>query len=334
MKDLVPFLAAHGLWAIFFVTLVARIGAPVPAAPLLVVVGALGQSGVLPLWAAAAVSVLANLAGDAVWFVAGRRWGYRVLRFVCRVSLSPDSCVGQSETMILRWGGPALVAAKFVPGVSVVAAPMAGALAMSWPRFVFFVVLGGAAWTMVFLGAGAVFSASVGEVLRVLAASSVLAFVVLALLAAAFVAWRWWRRREFRRMVDVPRIGPDELRSLLGSGADPLIVDVRSAASVQLDPRTITGAIPVELGRIEALAHGVPPDREVVLYCNCPNEASAAKAAVLLARNGVRRARPLAGGLDAWFMAEEGSSSAAPGPGLSWRRTPDQPRGKASQPSY
>ncbi|MDB5947434.1 MAG: sulfurtransferase [Ramlibacter sp.] len=309
MPDLISFLAAYGLWAIFFVTLAARIGAPVPAAPLLVIAGALGASAQLSLWTAMGVSVLANVAGDAVWFIAGRSWGYRVLRFVCRVSLSPDSCVGQSETMLLRWGGPALVAAKFVPGVSIVAAPMAGALGMSWTRFLVFAAFGGAAWTLLFLGVGLAFSASVERVLGLLAASSVLAAVVLALLLAGFMAYHWWRRRAVRRALDVPRIAAHELRSLLASGSDALIVDVRSPASVQLDPRQIPAAIVVELGRIEALARGLPPEREVVLYCNCPNEASAAKAAMVLARNGVRRARPLAGGLDAWFVEAQGAGT-------------------------
>jgi len=313
MNDLVAFLTTHGLWAIFFITLAARIGAPVPAAPLLILAGALGESAQLPLWAVAGVSVLANLGGDAVWFVAGRRWGYRVLRFICRVSLSPDSCVGQSETLILRWGGPALVAAKFVPGVSVVAAPMAGALEMSWTRFIVYVMLGGAAWTLLFLGLGVVFSASIEKVLEALAASGGLALLLLGVALGIFVAWRWWRRRAFRRTVDMPRIGAEEVRALLRSGPDPLILDVRSAASIQLDPRQIPGAVAVPLAGIEAFARGLPPDREVVLYCNCPNEASAAKAAMLLVQGGVRRARPLEGGLDAWFAEAPAGWGVQPG---------------------
>jgi membrane protein DedA with SNARE-associated domain/rhodanese-related sulfurtransferase len=303
VEDLLAFLSAHALTAIFLVTFAARVGAPVPAAPLLVAAGALGHSAQVPLGSLAAASILANLAGDAVWFVAGKHWGHRVLRVVCRVSLSPDSCVQQSENLILRWGGPSLIAAKFVPGVSIVAAPMAGALGMSWPRFIGYALLAGAAWTLVFLGAGVVFDTSVERVLDVLAGGGVLGGAVLASVLVAFGGYRWHRRRAFRRAVNVPRIRVGELRALMDSERAPVIVDVRPPASVQVDPRRIPGAVNVELSRIEAFARELPREREVVVYCNCPNEASAARAAVLLAQGGGRRARPLDGGLDAWFAA-------------------------------
>ena len=309
IQELLAFLSAHGLAAIFVVTLAARVGVPVPAAPLLVIAGALGEAAHLRLVSVAAVAIVANLLGDAVWFAAGRLWGHRVLRIVCRVSLSPDSCVRQSEDLILSWGGISLVAAKFVPGVSVVAAPMAGALAMPWLRFIAYGVLAGSAWTLVFLGAGALFGADVERLLALLAGGGMLGGALLAVLLVAFVGYRWHRRRAFRRAVDVPRIAVAELRALMDSARPPAIIDVRAPSSVQVDPRQIPGAVTVEFARIEAYARELPLDREVVLYCNCPHEDSAAQAALLLAAAGVQRARPLAGGLDAWF-AEEGAGLA------------------------
>lgn len=304
IQELLAFLSAHGLAAIFFVTLAARVGVPVPAAPLLVLAGALGEAAHLPLLSVALVAIVANLLGDAVWFAAGRVWGHRVLRVVCRVSLSPDSCVRQSEDLILRWGGISLVAAKFVPGVSVVAAPMAGALAMPWLRFIAYGVLAAGAWTLLFLGAGVVFDRDVERVLALLAGGGMVAGGALALLLAAFVGYRWYRRRAFRRAVDIPRIAVAELRALMEGPRSPVIIDVRPPSSVLVDPRQIPGALNVEFARIEAYARELPRDREVVLYCNCPDEASAAQGALLLAAAGVRRARPLAGGLDAWFAEE------------------------------
>lgn len=301
MKELLSLLTAHGLSAVFVVTLAARIGVPVPAAPLVVLAGALGQAGDLSLGAAAAVSILANVAGDAVWFGAGRSGGYRVLRLLCRISLSPDSCVAQSESLIERWGGLSLVAAKFVPGVSVVAAPMAGALGMPWLRFIGYGVLAAAAWTLVFLGAGMLFSDNIQRVLDVLEQGGLLAGVLLAGFVAAFVAYRWWRRRAVRRALAVPRIGVTELRELMHGGFEPVVIDVRPPGSLEVDPRRIPGAMLVELAGLPQLAAGLPRDREVVLYCKCPNEASAAHGALVLAANGITRARPLAGGLDAWF---------------------------------
>ncbi|NML47654.1 sulfurtransferase [Ramlibacter sp. G-1-2-2] len=310
MEELVALLTRHGLAVVFGVTLAARIGAPVPAAPLLVVAGALARMDQLSAWACIAVSLAANLAGDAVWFWSGRRWGHRVLRVLCRISMSPDSCVSQSESLILKWGGHSLVAAKFVPGVSVVAAPMAGALAMPWSRFLLFGLFAGAVWTLAFLGLGMLFSAQVGQVLALLAEGGVIAGAAVVLVVVALLARRWWRRRRFRREVAIPRITVQELRSLMQDGRAPVVIDVRARGSTQADPRRIPGARAVELNAIEALAPELPQDREIVLYCNCPNEASAARAAVLLAGKGVQRARPLAGGLEAWWAAEPALSLA------------------------
>ena len=144
MNDLLDLLIHHEAALVLVVTFAARVGLPIPAAPLLVMAGGLAVGGLVSLPLVFASSVLANVLGDWVWFQAGRRFGYRVMAQVCRFSLSPDSCVRQSESLIARWGGSSLVAAKFVPGVSVVAAPMAGALGMSLPRFVWFDALAGA----------------------------------------------------------------------------------------------------------------------------------------------------------------------------------------------
>nr|MDP9124978.1 sulfurtransferase [Pseudomonadota bacterium] len=128
MRDLIPLLIAHGALIVFLITLAARVGAPVPAAPLLVLAGGVATAGQMSLLACLVVSVVANVLGDAVWYQAGRWRGHRVMKLLCRISLSPDTCVRQSEGILSRWGGSSLIAAKFLPGISVVAAPLAGAL--------------------------------------------------------------------------------------------------------------------------------------------------------------------------------------------------------------
>ncbi len=188
-------LVQHGVWIVFVATFAARVGAPLPAAPLLVVAGGLAVAGELALGAVSVASLIANLLGDAVWFVAGRRWGYRVLGLLCRVSMSPDTCVRQSESLILRWGGWSLVAAKFVPGVSVIAPPMAGALRMSWVRFVAWDLIAAAAWTATFVVLGMVFSTQIELVLRWIANAGVSGSVAVIAAVAALLAVRHVRRK-------------------------------------------------------------------------------------------------------------------------------------------
>ena len=311
MRDLLALLVNHGLLVVFTATLAARLGAPVPAAPLLVIAGALAVGGQLSWTAALAWSIVANLIGDAAWFWAGRHYGHRVLRLLCRISMSPDSCVRQGEAFLTRWGGASLIAAKFVPGISVVAPPMAGALGMSWLAFVGYDMLAALIWTGLLMGIGAVFSAQIQQVMDVLSAMGFAAVALLAVLIAAYVAFRYWRRRAFLRGVEMSRIGVAELRALIDGGlADrskaPVVIDVRSEAGRSIDARRIPGALAMQLGDIKRRAAELPRDREIVLYCNCPNEASAASGARLLAERGFKRARPLAGGLDAWVDAGNG----------------------------
>jgi rhodanese-related sulfurtransferase len=127
--------------------------------------------------------------------------------------------------------------------------------------------------------------------------------VVLVVVLLALAALRYWRRQRFLRELEIPRIDVDELQALMEQGRDPIVIDVRSDASMQIDARRIPGAFSVHLHDIYARAAELARDREIVLYCNCPNEASAARAASMLVARGLHRARPLAGGLDAWVAS-------------------------------
>lgn len=303
MQTLIDLLIHHGLLLVFAITLAARIGVPVPAAPLLVVAGGLAAAGTMSLASALAVAILANVLGDGVWFQAGRLHGHRVMRLLCRISLSPDSCVRQSESLIARWGGSSLVAAKFLPGISVVAAPMAGALGMSVTRFLAYDVAAGALWSGLFLGLGLLLSDQIQDVLDALASAGVYAVLALLVIVAGLVLRRWWQRRQFLDDVAGGRITVDEAAALVAQGLEPVFIDVRADASREIDPRRIPGARLTELATIAAHSADLPRDRELVLYCNCPNEVSAALAARTLTGLGFTRVRALTGGLDGWAAA-------------------------------
>ena len=126
MEQMVSLLAQHGLALVFANVLLAQAGIPIPAVPILVVAGAFVAQGQIALAPLVLVSVVASLIGDTLWYVAGRRYGYGVLRTLCRVAIEPDSCVKQTENIFERWGAPSLVLAKYVPGFSTVAPPLAG----------------------------------------------------------------------------------------------------------------------------------------------------------------------------------------------------------------
>jgi len=303
MPDLIDLVFRHGTLLVFAATLAARIGAPVPAAPVVAVAGAaamLAQASLVELLAAA---IIGNLLGDGLWFWAGRRYGYQVLKLLCRISMSPDSCVRQSEAFIGRWGGSSLLAAKFVPGVSVVAPPMVGALGMSVPAFIGYESLAALIWAGALLGVGAAFSGQIRDVLMLMSTLGIYALGALTFAFGAYLLYRYLRRRAFLRAVGMARISVPELRELMDGGTQPVVIDVRSDLGRSLDARRIPGALGWELGAVKSRYGELPQDREIVLYCNCPNEATAAVAAQVLASHGFLRVRPLAGGLDAWLAA-------------------------------
>lgn len=301
--EILALVAQYGLLLVFANVLLEQAGAPVPAVPTLVVAGALAAGGQLSLPAVVMVAVLASLLSDGAWFGVGRHFGTGVLRTLCRISISPDSCIHRSELQFERWGGKTLLVAKFVPGLSTVAPPLLGALGLRRSTFIVLDGLGALLWAGLAAGLGYAFAAQIDQVLAGLSSIGTLAFELVLGLFAAYIAGKWWQRRRLLTALRMPRITAAELRRALDGAPPPLVLDVRSATSRGLDTQMVDGAIVASLDRLEQAVRDVPFDRELVTYCSCPNEASAARAAKTLSDRGYRHVRPLQGGLAAWAAA-------------------------------
>lgn len=315
MNDFVALLASQGAALVFAATLATRLGAPVPAVPFLIVAGGLTVGGQVSFVAVVVAAVLGNILGDGVWFLAGRRWGYRVMRLLCRISLSPDSCVRRSESILGRWGGLSLIAAKFVPGVSVVAPPMAGALGMSNLRFLSYETVAALIWTLAFLFVGRIFHAAIQDVLTVISNIGLTALVLGVLALAAFIGWRYRQRRLAQQQADdIEHIQVEALREALAAGAGLTVIDVRSDEARALDARAIPGAIGIGLKQLPKRLDTFADGRELVVFCDCPDDASAIAAARVLMAAGQPRVRVLAGGLDAWVAMTAADASGAAEP--------------------
>ena len=301
--ELVQLITQYGLLVVFINVLVEQIGLPVPAIPTLVVAGALSVAGKLAAMELFTVALLACVLADSLWYIAGRVYGSRVMKALCRVSLTPDSCVSQTQSRFERWGVKALVVAKFVPGLATIAPPLAGATHIGWPRFLLFNTAGGALWVAAGLGVGIVFNAQIERALVWFENTGAYALGIVVALLAVYVAYKWWERRAFYAALRMARIGVDELYRLIDEGANPVVVDVRTTTARTVEPRQIPGSLHVPLEALDLHIGNLPRDRDIVLYCTCPNEASAAQVAKLLMDRGYKRVRPLYGGLDAWIAA-------------------------------
>lgn len=314
MEALERLLRDHGPTLVFVNVLLERLGVPIPAMPTMIVGGTAAAQGDDSLSVLFGLAVLASVIGDGAWFVLGRRYGARVLRLLCSISLSPDSCVRQTSTHFERWGAWTVLLGKFIPGVGSVAPPLAGVMRMNWLRFMLLTTAGSALWAGISIGAGVLFRRQVDELLERLRGAGFAAALVVGALLAAYIALKWWERQRFYKSVRMARITVDELRSLMDAPEKPLVVDLRGPTERLSDGRAIPGARAIDLAEVERRIGDFPKDREIIFYCNCPNEASAATAAKALHDLGYLRVRPLLGGLEAWVAAGYGFEAVAPTP--------------------
>jgi membrane protein DedA with SNARE-associated domain/rhodanese-related sulfurtransferase len=291
--------ASLGPPVLFLLVLLQQAGVPYPITPILIVAGAISVHGHLPAAAVIGLAVAAALIADLAWYVAGFRLGARALKLLCMLSLSPDSCVSDTERWFGRFGTRVLVIAKFIPGLGLVATAMAGVSRARLEGFFFYDLIGSLLWASTAVGAGVLFHDAVGQVLLVLAELGYWGIALLALALGAFIAVKLWQRQALIRELRLSRISVTELKELVDRGPAPVIIDALAPASRQREG-VIPGAIPVETLRLDSGTATVPFDAEVIVYCACPNEASAARIAQQLIRLGCLRVRPLTGGIFAW----------------------------------
>ncbi|MEP6994667.1 MAG: VTT domain-containing protein [Acidobacteriota bacterium] len=267
MAQLTQAIIVYGLPLIFGIVLLEQLGAPIPAIPVLIVGGALAVDGDLSAPEILGVAILASVLADSLWYWLGRRQGHKVLKTLCRISLSPDSCVRQTESLFERFGMPSLLVAKFIPGFSTVAPPLAGSLGIGMRSFLLYDAGGALLWAGAGVGGGMIFHSAIDRALAFLTSIGSGAFVMLGVALALFVAFKWWQRRRFYKMLRMARISVDELRDLIDGGKSPIVLDVRTAGARSRDPRRIPGAAVLEASELDARLAELPREREIILYC-------------------------------------------------------------------
>lgn len=300
MNEIVEFLLHHGYSFLFFWVLGEQAGLPIPSAPVLLAAGALAGRMRMNLPAAVVTALVAATICDTLWYILGRTRGNTVLRLICRISLEPDSCVRRTRISFERRGGWALVIAKFVPGLSAMTAPLAGTSRMPWERFALFDAIGSLLWSGSYIAIGFVFSSQLERALASLQLLGGGLFVLLLMAVGGYILWKWQNRQRFLHNLRVARITPEELKRRLDANEDVIVVDLRHSLEFDAEPQTISGAVHMDPADLEEAIEVIPRDREIVLFCSCPNEATAAQMALRLRSRGITKIRPLAEGLDGW----------------------------------
>jgi membrane protein DedA with SNARE-associated domain/rhodanese-related sulfurtransferase len=293
-------LLTYGYFLIFGWVLMEQLGLPLPATPVLLAAGALSATEHMNFPVALLAGVLACLTADVSWFFFGRRYGYVVLRLLCKFSLESSVCVRRTHESFGKRGAYTLLFAKFVPGLSVVAPPVAGQTGMSLGRFLAFDSAGSVIWIGSLLLSGRLFGDLLKRDPSVLDTLGHFCAALLILGILAFIASRIYRRQSYLKKFRTARLEPEALKQMLDSGEPVYIVDLRHPLELVPDPFTLPGAHHLSPDALALRSAEIPLDRDIVLYCTCPSEATAAKTAMTLHKLGVVRVRPLRGGYDEW----------------------------------
>jgi len=288
-----------GAGAVFLSVLVTQLGVPLPAAPMLVLAGTMAAMGEVSFGGLLLAAVGATLMADSLWFTAGRLRGRRLLNGLVRYSLSLDTTIRVARNVFERHGAPILSVAKFVPGLGLIAAPLLGTTAIDTRIFLVWDAIGASLWAGAWLLGGAVAHDQIVFFTRFIRANGGTIFDVLALAALLFVAYRCVRRVQFRRWLAHHRITPAQLDDMLKSDSPPIVFDARPRSVREKEAYRIPGARPLNLDSTEPLAPALLA-RAIVVYCVCPNEATAKRIIKQLHHKQIYHAHALRGGLDAW----------------------------------
>ncbi|CAM4088243.1 membrane protein DedA, SNARE-associated domain [Pedobacter westerhofensis] len=299
MNTLIELVQAYGLWIIFLITLFQSVGLPLPAFAILMLTAAVTPATVADIISLLGTATIGSLIGDIILYFAGKRLGSSVLGKLCRISLSPDSCVKSSGDVFSRFGPPALTVVKFIPGLSTLAPVVAGVYAMPIVSFIVFSLIGAAVYSTTAVSLGVLFRHEIGSLIATLTEFGKFGVLILIISFGIYLFVKWLQRYRLIRKFKSDRVTVVDLLELIEGSSGPIIFDARPA-----DQRTrngfIPGSIPISDINLTEIADLYSAYDEIIVYCSCPNELTAAKYAEQLRRSGLKRIRPLLGGVDEW----------------------------------
>jgi len=264
MNETAEFVIRHGYAVLFFWILAEQGALPIPSVPLLLVCGALAKAGHLRAAPILFFGVLACLIADGAWFQLGRSRGRKILGFLCRIALEPDSCVRQTENGFVRYGVRFLLVSKFIPGMNALAAPLAGSSRVSWRRFLMFDAMGASLFVSSWAVVGYLFGDQLEAIGNVVGHAGFRLFLSIVWVVCAWIGWKYFQRRRFFKKLNIARISAAELHRMLDAGEEVVVIDVRGMTAAD---GPIPGALRIPLSDLAKRQHEVPRDRDVVLFC-------------------------------------------------------------------
>jgi len=316
---------------VFLNVLLTRLGVPIPAVPVLLFAGSAIAAGTLSFWPILFAAVLGALIGDGAWFAAGRMYGRKLIAALKRMSPAVDSKVARARSLFERFGVPLVAVSKFVPGLGLITPPLMGTTAVDPRIYAAWDLAGALAWATFWLLGGAAAERELHMLLDFVKARGGTVIDILLAVALTYLLYRLQqRRRERRRFANADAASPPASQATARgwrSIVPPKVLDARPLASAdeaQQAPRSIPGALTLDPHSPEQI-DGALRAYDMVIYCICPDSATAVDITQRMRLNGYTRIRALRGGLDAWqrrgfpvepLVPAEESAAGNPAPGL------------------
>lgn len=192
---LLDLFARYGYAVVFVGVLLENTGVPVPGETILLAGAALAQFGRLSLGGAIATAVAGAILGDNFGFSIGRHGGRTLAeRYGPGLGLS-NRRLAEFDRFFLRYGARTVFVARFITGLRVVGAVLAGASGLRWPTFLLFNAAGAVVWSVAVAAAGYLLAYSWDTLERVIGALGLAAFVLF-LLVVVLAVTRARRNRE------------------------------------------------------------------------------------------------------------------------------------------
>ena len=311
MQNVITVVERHGLLIVFINVLLSQGGLPLPVVPTLMTVAALARQSPYQITQVILAGVSGALIAEVALYWCGLHYGQRFLALLCKLSFSPDFCVRRTEQVFARVGSWSLLFAKFIPGLSLIAVAMAGITKMPVLAFLLLDGIGSLLFISAVVALGLLFQDAITSLLSTLTQLGKIGGLIVVAAIGLYLLTKWWRRRLFIRQLRMDRISVDELRGLIDEGQKLLILDVRPKEA-RAQYGIIPGAVPAHPEDIDPVVTTYSRELEIVVYCACPNEESAAVAAKHLKQAGFKKIRPLLGGIDAWVQAGQPLERARP----------------------
>lgn len=304
VEELLSILARHGYILVFTVVFAEALGLPVPGAIALIMTGAAAASKTLTPLIVVLVASTAFLLGDSILYLLGRRMGWTLLGFLCRVAMNPEACILRAAESFYKRGKSTLIVAKFLPGVNTMASPLAGSMRMRYSQFLRFDLLGVFLYVTAYFSLGFAFHNFLVAIVHGFQLAGQAMEILLVLVIAGYIAYRVWLYVKHAAYRVVPRVQVAELMEKLASEQknDILLIDVRSHGYYDPGAMRIQGSLRIEPNNLETELKQIPPSKDIYLYCTCTREATSARVAHMLRERGFN-AFVVVGGLAAWRRA-------------------------------